>query len=192
MLSALETAPTRLGYTLWDRQRKIASEFVHGRDAFMSLPAGSGKTLCYCRLWTARTTHKRTPQTYHKPLMDLQLRVDYIPQYFPVHSHHAHARIVTAGLNAKHTRRAVELHSRHIPPGSYWLGQRRPMITASSEPAAADLGCWWTDYPWQPGRRGQEQVIRLPGPEGVTFTRTSPAEGSHGLTLLPSTFSLSW
>ncbi len=50
ILSALENAATWLGYTLRDKQCEIALGFVSGRDAFVSLPTGSEKTLCYAVL----------------------------------------------------------------------------------------------------------------------------------------------
>ena len=37
----------RLGLTFRDRQRIGIVKFVHGRDVFVSLPTGSGKSLCY-------------------------------------------------------------------------------------------------------------------------------------------------
>ena len=47
VLFAVETAAGRLGYQLRQKQREAVLNFVRGRDVFVSLPTGSGKTLCY-------------------------------------------------------------------------------------------------------------------------------------------------
>ena len=45
---AMEAAVTRLGYSgLRDNQRKVVLRFLEGNDVFVSLPTGSGKSLCY-------------------------------------------------------------------------------------------------------------------------------------------------
>ena len=47
--SALSRAATKLGYsTLLPQQERVVRAFVQGRDVFVSLPTGSGKSLCYC------------------------------------------------------------------------------------------------------------------------------------------------
>ena len=49
--SALSRAATKLGYsTLLPQQERVVRAFVRGRDVFVSLPTGSGKSLCYCLL----------------------------------------------------------------------------------------------------------------------------------------------
>ena len=49
--SALSRAATKLGYsTLLSQQERVVRAFVQGRDVFVSLPTGSGKSLCYCLL----------------------------------------------------------------------------------------------------------------------------------------------
>ena len=49
--SALSRAATKLGYsTLLPQQERVVRAFVQGRDVFVSLPTGSGKSLCYCLL----------------------------------------------------------------------------------------------------------------------------------------------
>ena len=48
MASALSRAATKLGYSTLLPQQERA--FVQGRDVFVSLPTGSGKSLCYCLL----------------------------------------------------------------------------------------------------------------------------------------------
>ena len=50
---AAEKAAERMGYMLKDKQREVILSFVRGHDVFVSLPTGSGKSLCYsCLLWT--------------------------------------------------------------------------------------------------------------------------------------------
>ena len=46
--AAIESALTRLGYeNLRPMQKLAVQSFVQGRDVFVSLPTGSGKSLCY-------------------------------------------------------------------------------------------------------------------------------------------------
>lgn len=46
--AAIKTAFTQLGYaTVRAEQKEAAREFVKGRDVFVSIPTGSGKSLCY-------------------------------------------------------------------------------------------------------------------------------------------------
>ena len=46
--AAIESAITRLGYeSLRPKQKLAVQSFVQGRDVFVSLPTGSGKSLCY-------------------------------------------------------------------------------------------------------------------------------------------------
>ena len=46
--SAVKTAFQKLGYpAARDEQLEAAREFVKGRNVFISLPTGSGKSLCY-------------------------------------------------------------------------------------------------------------------------------------------------
>jgi len=46
--AAITAAFSQLGYpTVKSEQLKAAGEFVKGQDMFVSLPAGSGKSLCY-------------------------------------------------------------------------------------------------------------------------------------------------
>ena len=48
---AIVHAVNRLGYRQpTDEQREIVNKFVKGRDVFVSLPTGSGKSLCYACL----------------------------------------------------------------------------------------------------------------------------------------------
>ena len=49
--SALSNSIRRLGISELRPQQDVAIRmFVHGRDVFVNLPTGSGKTLCYCCL----------------------------------------------------------------------------------------------------------------------------------------------
>ena len=48
---ALETAAEKLGYSsLRPHQKRAVTKFVQGHDVFISLPTGSGKSLCFCIL----------------------------------------------------------------------------------------------------------------------------------------------
>ena len=50
---AAEKAAERMGYTLKEKQREVILSFSRGHDVFVSLPTGSGKSLCYsCLPWT--------------------------------------------------------------------------------------------------------------------------------------------
>lgn len=53
VLDAIVWAGSQLGYELRARQKEVVLNFVKGRDVFVSLPTGSGKSLCYSVLpWT--------------------------------------------------------------------------------------------------------------------------------------------
>ena len=48
---AIDEATKLLGYSeLRANQAQVVSHFVSGRDVFVSLPTGGGKSLCYCLL----------------------------------------------------------------------------------------------------------------------------------------------
>ena len=51
ILRAASEALKRLGYSeLRPQQEEVVRKFVQGHDVFVSLPTGSGKSLCYCIL----------------------------------------------------------------------------------------------------------------------------------------------
>ena len=51
MKKAISAATRHLGYKeLRPLQEKVVEHFLAGRDVFVSLPTGSGKSLCYCIL----------------------------------------------------------------------------------------------------------------------------------------------
>ena len=53
IVTAATEATRRLGYNLRDDQMKVIVAFCRGQDVFLSLPTGSGKSLCYsCLPWT--------------------------------------------------------------------------------------------------------------------------------------------
>lgn len=59
VLSAIEAAARRLGYQLRPKQQEAVVSFVSGRDVFVSLPTGSGKSLIYSVLpWTFDSLRK--------------------------------------------------------------------------------------------------------------------------------------
>ena len=45
--AAIMEAGRKLGYELRERQQEVVAKFVRGRDVFVLLPTGSGKSLCY-------------------------------------------------------------------------------------------------------------------------------------------------
>ena len=50
---AVMDAGRRLGYEMRPRQQEVVLTFLKGKDVFVSLPTGSGKSLCYWILpWT--------------------------------------------------------------------------------------------------------------------------------------------
>ena len=58
---AIEAACTKLGYAgLIPEQEKAVRSFVSGRDVFLSLPTGSGKSICFAvLLWIFNELHQR-------------------------------------------------------------------------------------------------------------------------------------
>lgn len=48
---AIRDATVALGYSeLRQHQKNVVTHFLEGKDVFVSLPTGSGKSLCYCLL----------------------------------------------------------------------------------------------------------------------------------------------
>ncbi len=63
IVSAVE-AGRRLGFELRAKQQEAVLNFVRGHDVFVSLPTGSGKSLCYGVLpWTFDTLRKTAAQS---------------------------------------------------------------------------------------------------------------------------------
>ena len=51
IVQAILDATVTLGYSqLREQQRVVVEHFIEGNDVFVSLPTGSGKSLCYCLL----------------------------------------------------------------------------------------------------------------------------------------------
>ncbi len=61
ILAAIEGAGKRLGYQLRPKQQEAVVSFIRGSDVFVSLPTGSGKSLCYSILpWAFDTLRGRS------------------------------------------------------------------------------------------------------------------------------------
>lgn len=61
---AISEAGAKLGYELRDNQRVVVQNFVQGSDVFVSLPTGSGKSLCFSILpWTFDIIRKHKQPT---------------------------------------------------------------------------------------------------------------------------------
>lgn len=61
---ALRVATASLGYKeLHPQQERVVRSFVGGNDVFVSLPTGSGKSLCYCLLPRVFDELKNAPGT---------------------------------------------------------------------------------------------------------------------------------
>ena len=59
-MTAIVEAGKTLGYELRAKQLEVVFKFVRGQDVFVSLPTGSGKSLCYSvLLWTFDRLRKR-------------------------------------------------------------------------------------------------------------------------------------
>ena len=63
----------KLGYELRAKQLEVVFKFMRGQDVFVSLPNGSGKSLCYSVLsWTFdRLRKRRKPSSLVSPLVAL-------------------------------------------------------------------------------------------------------------------------
>ena len=60
VLAAIESAARRMGYKHKPRHEEAVSKFLLGRDIFVSLPTGSGKTWCYSVLpWASDILRER-------------------------------------------------------------------------------------------------------------------------------------
>ena len=74
--SAIHRAAESLGYMqLRPNQESVVQNFVQGRDVFVGLPTGSGKSLCYCILPSVfdilRGTNRRSIVVVVSPLIAL-------------------------------------------------------------------------------------------------------------------------
>ena len=64
VLSAIDFAATRLGYpSVRAEQRVVLKAFLKGRDVFVSLPTGFGKSLCYAVLPGAFNMLRGVPES---------------------------------------------------------------------------------------------------------------------------------
>ena len=64
IISAISLAGERLGFQLRPRQQEVVLAFLRGRDVFVSLPTGSGKSLCYSILpWAFDLLRKRAAES---------------------------------------------------------------------------------------------------------------------------------
>ena len=63
--AAIVEAGKKLGYELRAKQLEVVFKFVRGQDVFVSLPTGSGKSLCYSVLrWTFDRLRKRRRKSW--------------------------------------------------------------------------------------------------------------------------------
>lgn len=77
--SAITAAAQDLGYSqLTSHQSLVLHEFLSGKDVFVSLPTGSGKSLCYWVLPGAFDTLRKTKESIVmvvSPLMKIKLQI---------------------------------------------------------------------------------------------------------------------
>ena len=75
LIDAVENVAKEMGYTvLHDKQKEAILGFLRGRDIFVSLPTGSGKSLCYSMLPKIFDTLKKKAKsiaTVVSPLISL-------------------------------------------------------------------------------------------------------------------------
>jgi len=64
IISAISRAGERLGFQQRPRQQEVVLAFLKGRDVFVSLPTGSGKSLYYSiLLWAFDLLWKRAAES---------------------------------------------------------------------------------------------------------------------------------
>ena len=85
---AIKTVRERMGYfTLKDEQLRIAADVLGGRDGFVCLPTGYGKSLCYAVLpWAFDELSRMRKDDMHS----IVLVVSPLCSFSPIRMHRVH------------------------------------------------------------------------------------------------------